>query len=131
MCHLYTGAGVYVQNGLNYGGTTASQPNNTYIHNAQNYYGFSVYCCSGSTDGYIGSFTIPSGRVLNSNYGYYYITQYSNSSNIAGCIKINSLEPRNSSGVYTCNIPDNNGIMQHIGFTFHYYSGVLYYWNRI
>ena len=115
--------------GLNYGGTTASQPNNTYIHRSGSTYRFSVYCCSGSKDSYIGSYTTESSRVVTSTYGYYYITQYSDSSSYAGCIYIRYRGY--SSGVYTCNIPDNNGITQHIGFTFHYYSGVLYLYMQV
>lgn len=114
---------------------------------------FAIYCCSGYNNSHIGSFRNPSGRVKTTGYEHYSISQYSSSNSYAGCISMNSrfstyrhrycywfdnygncrsyttgyLESWSpASGVYTCNIPDENGIMQHVGFTLHSSSGILY-----
>ncbi len=129
-----TGAGIHVEQASSYGGTQANQPSNTYIvhyrPSGQSTY-FSLYCCSGSSNGIAGNFVDPNGHRRSSNYDTIYrITSYGSSSSYAGCVRFEasrkcirqdrwscreySSNPTN--GLYKCNIPDESGVLQTVGF---------------
>ena len=108
-----------------YGGGQAAQPNNTFI-NIDSYRASSssrmiLYCCSNSSSNNVGSFTYPYGYTSSYNFRDFRVQRYSWYSSYRGCIRLEGYRYRYSymnyySGVYTCNIPDGNGITQTINF---------------
>ena len=132
--HSITGAGIYVQTASRYGGTNELQPNNTYIIPSSGFNYFALYCCSGSKNNYIGSITDLNGNSRTSSYdNIYEISQYSSGEIYAGCVRFAARKVCSSydywygncisyysgptTGVYTCNIQDEHGATQHVGFT--------------
>ena len=107
-----------------YAGRQAAQPDNTYINvdSGSRYRSstrFSLYCCSNSTAGYIGSITEPRNYMYTSDFNDLRIVRYSTGSSYTGCIQFYGYERYSfsyTSGVYTCNIPDASGQTQRVNF---------------
>ena len=133
---IYTGAGIYVSDSQRYAGRQAAQPNNTYLSIYSDRYSspgyqyrrFTVFCCSNrSSSSNVGSFMEPTGNTYTSNFYELRIERYSSSSSYAGCIQLYGYEYYRSSlsynsGVYTCNIPDSNGLTQRVNFALYGYN---------
>ena len=120
---ILAGAGIYVLTSHSHGGEQPAQPNNTYIraYYRNSYTRFALYCCSNSSLSYVGSITDRDNRVRTSNFYSNRITRYNSEDRYAGCIYMYAYISSWRSwypyeGVYTCNIPDNNGIDHHVGF---------------
>ncbi len=121
-----------------HGGSSSSQPNNSYIDwrettESLNY--FALYCCSGNRSA-SGAIVDSSGRSRSSSYGdIYNIGRYSSYHSHAGCVRFeatkkcrqrtssyyysrycSSYYSNPSNGVYTCNIQDQNGVLQRVNF---------------
>ena len=121
--HL-TGAGIYVTRSQGRGVQSSAQPNNTYILiNSGLYYSsnsrVSFYCCSNSTSTRVVSFTFPNGITRSSDWnGIQLRRQYGI---YTGCILFTISDYgrynlNSNAGVYTCNIPDDSGRVEHVHF---------------
>ena len=109
-----------------YAGRQAAQPNDTFIgvysgtrSNGTSNSTFVLWCCSNSTESYVGNFTGPNGSTLSHNFKDFNIQQYDRSSSYKGCIQLEGYMPYENygSGLYTCNIPDASGRNQIITFS--------------
>ena len=112
----YTGAGIYVEEAQCYAGMQLAQPNNTFIgidSESPSNSGFRLWCCSNSTESYVGSFTDPNGTTLTHHFKDQRMYQYNKSSTYGGCIRLDSYS---YDGLYTCNIPDASGRNHTIAF---------------
>ena len=117
---MHTGAGIYVEKAQYYSGTHAAQPNNTHLriysepYSSTNSLRFKLWCCSNSTESYVGSITDPNGITHIHHFKDLRVYRHSLFSSYGGCIRLEGYRHYRyplhyDSGVYTCNIPDASG----------------------